>query len=339
MFKIIYKLILLILGLFVTSTLIDELILPWYWGNPQLVSKVEYLQKNEIYPNTYFIGSSNIFRQIQPTIFDNSTRKSTHSFNLGSDGCFPEHNIYLLDNLLNSRGEKIKYIFLELNSYDDMDDFRYRTTKSIYSGNLKQYLNRLKYIHSLQLDKQKKIYYLKRYTVSYLDNFFKIGMRKDLLTFLYHGNLFGDDMVGENKDGYLALAGEHTKNRVQRNYIPRGMSELKYYLTNAYGRKSKNEDYNKSHLKLLNNYIQKLKKRDIQLICLLLPKPFKLENHKSIVGLFEQLPSNHKIDLANPNKFPLFFIDKYRWDYGHLNNAGSKLFTQALAEEFNKISY
>ena len=335
MLKLTYKSILLIISLFVTKNLIDVVALPWYWGNPQLATKMNYLIKQDLHPDTYFIGSSNIFRQIQPNIFDAQTQKPTNSFNLGNDGCFTEQNLYILDNTIKRSSNKIKYIFLELNGFDDLAPKRYRTTKSKYFTHLASSWARYKYLQASNLPSMRKDELLKQYLISYLDNIFKIGMLKDIIRY-YTGQNNWQELLGKHKDGYLSLPGFQTKSRGGRDYIPIASRDLAYRLNWAYKQKH-NTVYNQHHLELLTNYITELKNRHIHLFILLTPKEFKLETHTELMTLFNKLPQRHKIDLANPSKYYAFFETQNRWDSGHLNDQGAKLFTQELAKSFNSI--
>jgi hypothetical protein len=70
--------------------------------------------------DTLFVGSSRIYFQISPTIFDRVTRKSglpTHSFNFGVGGMYLPESAYLLEQILNLKPRNLKWIFIE---YDEM---------------------------------------------------------------------------------------------------------------------------------------------------------------------------------------------------------------------------
>jgi hypothetical protein len=70
--------------------------------------------------DTLFIGSSRIYFQISPAIFDRVTRESglpTHSFNFGIGGMYLPESAYLLEQILNLKPRNLKWIFIE---YDEM---------------------------------------------------------------------------------------------------------------------------------------------------------------------------------------------------------------------------
>lgn len=70
--------------------------------------------------DTLFIGSSRVYFQISPAIFDRVTRESglpTHSFNFGIGGMYLPESAYLLEQILNLKPHKLRWIFIE---YDEL---------------------------------------------------------------------------------------------------------------------------------------------------------------------------------------------------------------------------
>jgi len=70
--------------------------------------------------DTLFIGSSRVYFQISPAIFDRVTRESgmpTHSFNFGVGGMYLPETAYLLEQILNLKPRNLKWVFIE---YDEM---------------------------------------------------------------------------------------------------------------------------------------------------------------------------------------------------------------------------
>jgi hypothetical protein len=70
--------------------------------------------------DTLFIGSSRIYFQISPAIFDRVTRESglpTHSFNFGIGGMYLPESAYLLEQILNLKPRNLRWVFIE---YDEV---------------------------------------------------------------------------------------------------------------------------------------------------------------------------------------------------------------------------
>jgi hypothetical protein len=70
--------------------------------------------------DTLFIGSSRIYFQISPAVFDRVTRESgmpTHSFNFGIGGMYLPESAYLLEQILKLKPRNLRWVFIE---YDEM---------------------------------------------------------------------------------------------------------------------------------------------------------------------------------------------------------------------------
>jgi hypothetical protein len=66
--------------------------------------------------DTLFIGSSRIYFQISPAVFDRVTRESglpTRSFNFGIGGMYLPESAYLLEQILNLKPRNLKWVFIE----------------------------------------------------------------------------------------------------------------------------------------------------------------------------------------------------------------------------------
>ena len=70
--------------------------------------------------DTLFIGSSRVYFQISPAIFDRVTQESgmpTHSFNFGIGGMYLPETAYLLEQILNLKPRNLRWVFIE---YDEV---------------------------------------------------------------------------------------------------------------------------------------------------------------------------------------------------------------------------
>jgi len=70
--------------------------------------------------DTLFIGSSRIYFQISPAVFDHVTRESglpTRSFNFGIGGMYLPETAYLLEQILNLKPRNLRWVFIE---YDEL---------------------------------------------------------------------------------------------------------------------------------------------------------------------------------------------------------------------------
>jgi hypothetical protein len=86
--------------------------------------------------DTVFVGSSHIYHQVSPTIFDSVMRnngQATHSFNFGVDAMHLPESGYALERLLKTKPRNLKWVFIEL---DEMQVGRFHeqsgTLRALY---------------------------------------------------------------------------------------------------------------------------------------------------------------------------------------------------------------
>jgi len=114
---------------------------PYYWANPAFAAKIKYLEENQEEYDTYFFGSSHIYRQISPVVFDNFSNLSIKSYNLGAPATFVPETYYLLENFLKqSDSVNNKYIFVELQGISYVAEENFQTNREKYSLTFKEYL-------------------------------------------------------------------------------------------------------------------------------------------------------------------------------------------------------
>ena len=82
------KFILRFFGFIIVVLIINQIIkaaIPYWWGNPYYAEKIEYLKKEKSNYNLIFLGSSRIYRQIDPEIFDRVVSKDHNILILYTD--------------------------------------------------------------------------------------------------------------------------------------------------------------------------------------------------------------------------------------------------------------
>jgi hypothetical protein len=97
-----------------------RLVLPFPEIDAGVSQKFRFFAAHKDEFDTLFIGSSRIYFQISPAIFDRVTRESglpTHSFNFGIGGMYLPESAYLLEEILKLRPRKLRWVFIE---YDEL---------------------------------------------------------------------------------------------------------------------------------------------------------------------------------------------------------------------------
>ncbi len=312
--------------------------LPYTWGSIQLNTKIQFLKDKKITPKAYFIGSSNTLRQVIPNLFNKLVeRDSTYAFNLGVDGALPPKTFHILENLIQEQ-PNIEYIFLEVNGFEYLPEHYFIPTRRKYYYKLPELWKSYRYIWSGSSSLKVKLGMTIKYLIAYAENAFKIGMRTDFIKFIHGENVFDYSFVGKNGDGYYPLEGMHTTTERMKKRLPTYLQNLNNDFTKVYQHLETidNVVYNDYLRTLLLEQLALAKSRGVEIIFLL--NPIKPEFHEvaDIVALFYSLPASNRIDLANPINYPEFYQLENRWDEGHLNDAGAKIYTRKLAAAFRE---
>jgi len=106
--------------------------LPYYWGNPGYAAKMDFLGKQRDSFNVFFIGSSRIYRQAMPLVFDAHTQSKTRSFNLGYRATFNPESYYLVENFIKEKAVQPTSILIELQPFVPIADRNLYTVRSNY---------------------------------------------------------------------------------------------------------------------------------------------------------------------------------------------------------------
>lgn len=305
--------------------------LPYYWGNEGLVSKMNKVKADAYQYDTYFVGSSRMYRHIMPALFDSLNGGATHSFNLSYSGTKPPETYHFLDHFLDECSDDTQYIFVELGMIADLAGVNRTTLRSKYYLDFQQYKTA-----SLSCFQNNRYETVWNYTMSYLSRVGRMGMLQSMWDF--EGKTNYPQALGHRGNGYYGLEDEMADvGTTDSTFIER----LAYFyadtttLTKRYEATLKEYKKNKSFIPAapanvaqINRLIKKAAQKDIKLILLRQPR------NPGLLSLYHAIPDAHKMDMCDPMKYPDFYLAKYSFDVGHFNSAGAELFTRALAADF-----
>ena len=105
---------------FLTTCIVLHAILPFPEIDGGVSQKFRFFAAHKDEFDTLFIGSSRIYFQISPAIFDRVTRERglpTRSFNFGIGGMYLPESAYLLEQILNLKPHNLRWVFIE---YDEI---------------------------------------------------------------------------------------------------------------------------------------------------------------------------------------------------------------------------
>lgn len=319
----------------------SELLVPYYWGAPQLVGKMTYYKQHKNDFNTLFLGTSQVYRQIIPSLFDTLTEGETRSFNFGIPGMSSLEMYAFYENLLKKDiSPQIKYVFMQLLPVQSIPDQYLHSERAKYFLNYHYYTFAVNYfktgLHIYDDKHREKI--IGNYTIAYREKIFKIALLKKMLMFIFSPPKYDKKMLGKQSDGFYSLEEESllrisecVKCRQTSENINNNLKAVNTAYQNVALLKA-----NKVYIQELNRLIEESKKRNIHLIFYLPPLEV-VGGHNHMMPIFHQINEKNKIYLANPIESPeLYAVDIY-FDTAHYNDKGAKICTAILAKKFNEL--
>ncbi len=342
--KFILKIILFII-VYLTIEKIISVFIPYHWGNPWYSTKIQYLEKETDLPNTFFFGSSGVYRQINPFIFDSVSKslatENIISYNLGSPATFCPQTYFLYEEFLRSSVSKnAKYAFIELTDIDILHKELIHQERTTYWQNLHD----VRFVFTSVFNNKKmrmpmKLKYVSSYILSYLANIFHVGhYGQEIFT----ANYYDKNYLGRNKDGFFPLEHELlvTKNKVVKDHLYERQRSLKADSLSIIERAKESvklfskptKDIDVIHLNRIIELIELSKKKGVTLFFLLGTK----RSSQNLINLYYSIPDANKIQLANANDYPELYSYESAFDQFHLNIKGAYFYSSDLAKEFYK---
>lgn len=319
----------------------------YYWGNKEFKGKIEFLEnklkKQNLDYNVYFFGSSRVFRQINPSVFDSlSFDKNLKSYNLGAKGTFAPQTYYLYRNFLESKlALETDYVFLELSDFFPSGKRNFGSDRSSYWQNWKDCSFMLKSLIKNDSNSFKdKVTILSTNYISYFLKLFQFTQFKRYLVNNTIPNKTISAYVSDN--GFQSLDEELvtsvdslniSKLLIRKQGITNGKYENNLKdAANAFETKASVDNV---HLNVINDLIQVSNEKGIRLIFLLPPS----RPTKNLVSLYDNIDSKNKIEVANPKvHFDIYQKNNF-FDEGHLNSNGAILLTKKMTQKFNSLVF
>lgn len=339
MMKFIKKTIIIGIVVIVLANFMKLLFPPdYHWGNEYFNNKIEYLATDKNYNkfDTYFFGSSRMYRHIDPSTYDSlvktKTGKESKSYNLGSPGTFAPQSYYLYRNFLDSDlSNNAKTVFIELSDIHPVGIKNLSADRNIYWINFKD-LNFI--VNSVWSNENygtlKKVQIATTYSFTLFQKLFQFKQ--------YRPYFFDEIPIDENhqylKNGFNSLDDELANTEDSTQYqalIKRKEAPIRKQLnasreTALKAFSSTSAKLDKVQFAMLQEMIAISEKNNIHLYFVFTPRKVS----KNLVALYEQLPVKNKIEVANPLKYEEMYNPEYTFDIGHLNDKGVFFFTSEL---------
>lgn len=335
----------LFLLLLLSICILFSFFLPYHWGNRWYSTKIRYLEsENFTEANVFFFGSSRIYRQIDPEIFDmhHFMEQAYLSYNLGAPALFCPQVYWLYENFLESDlSRSAEHVFIELMEVDLISNFLLHQERTYYWQNLAYLKFVIKSISNNQrINLKRKVRSSLNYFISYTEG--KLFASRYVQKFLTKKNYYDEKYLGENKRGFFPLEQdlETTNDATTKQHLIERVEGLRNDIESLTNRASHSIEihennyeysgYDNTHLDLILHLIESSENKGIHLIFILSPR----NTSEDLVALSKQIPKKNLIDMSNAKKFPELFSLDNSFDIGHLNTQGSQEYSKLLAEQF-----
>lgn len=313
-----------------------------YYEDTNLLEKIDYYHQNKSSFGTLIIGSSRLFRQVNPVLLDSLLpRKDGLTYNASVPALRPFRSIDYIDYL--EIDSTVDYLLVELlpptRFYDNINS--YPTIHSISADRLGIILD---FAVRSNIDMKAKVYYAGSYTWALICKYLGVGLKKRLsallgwedyipsesfydlgktrgfLTFKEHLSIQKEDKLMQRRDAF-----ENKSEEVLSGYIKEALDDERKHI------KSRSDAF----VTFLNTKTEELGSRGIETIFIITPR---LKSRD--IRYMESIKSNLKspvVDMSYSKRYPEFFQYEYSYDDIHLNEKGADFFTRQLAIELQAI--
>jgi len=317
--------------LFISLSILNRLRYNYYEGSKMIKYKVaDFHNKNkEAKFNTLFFGSSHIFRQVNPILFDKKNNEkgvNTKSYNFATWGCNTVEQFYLVNQFLkNENTEYINDVFFELLNAKEIDNINLYTKRGHYYVNNKSIDNLINTIR----DQRFNIYL--NYFFSYLLNF--LNYRS---TFYYaessNSHVVNVTNLSLNKNGFLSLTEEAAIN--PNTYTKR----VNYFKNNSKFVMNNVKKYiKKAYYKSLKFYLD-----EMNILAIKYPNiKFHAVCHPMNLSLYSKEYKNINVISMRGKAWKNLISKKENYfDKGHLSEKGANIFTTEISNQYisNKMA-
>lgn len=287
--------------------------------------KSELLVDKSLGIQEVFVGSSRVFRHVDPEVYQNCSGKSI--FNFGIAATSNPESYYITEHLCDhGYFDGMKTCFIELTPYALTNFSNLSKSKSYYWINRSYFSYAFNYVHTAQWKFSKKMYYYSTLATGFilksLDPFERNNSNEDS----YSKEIF------KKNNGYVSLEEDLKFGRIpnldkRRRKLLKSPNGLTGKARLSENRKliTQNQSLQREILTRIKN---KLNAKNIKVVGVILPRSLNYEEVDQVKE-FDLFPV---IDLSNSQQYKEFYNIEYSFDKGHLSDRGAQLFSEKFCE-------
>ena len=310
---------------------------------PIVSPKVEHLAAHGDRYDTLIIGSSRLYYQFIPFIFDELTSKAgipTKTFNAAVAGMGPPEDAFVVDQILRRPPKHLRWVFIELARLRlSLDPDKIGTVRSVYWHDWP----RLTVLFRRALVQKKK----RRWTEALAE------LRQPLTDFADHLRLFAQNQTNLGRASIFADRLRRPAARAGFNVAalgPKGdgwmrtgrpeqiagreLAEYERSLADRAEAPAVKDFGDPVSQAALETILRKIEMAGARPVLIVPPTTGK----QHFFPQRERARSALVLDFSDMRKYPELYRTEYRLDMEHLNTAGAEVFTRVLAEEFQRAT-
>lgn len=318
----------------------DVLISYKNFNHPIFDAKLKEYTANKDQYDAIIFGSSLVYRQIQPKIFEEIT--GIRSYNFGVPSNVGVTKLQIFEELLEEgKFEGIKYIILEAGVFypQSIKEQRINTLDGSFFYSTYDFFQELQFIYSSEENLYQKIDSMFKTASFYFKSRFKYFKILEIFDFRDQYKSFEFEDNGYNPIELVNTAWNYDELAARRNYFVSNQHLLDSILT-VNKQVFELYDENAAEFPLLDCYyklISLCNKKGIKLIYLVFPKTLssdKSDENYYFPAMKYSFRDENLFDFSDPLLYSQFFSNEYHFDHGHFNRNGTIIFTKLLAEKF-----
>lgn len=308
-----------------------------HYEEASIIHKINYYQKNKDQINTLFIGTSRIYRQVAPILFDSLNHGTTVSYNAAYDNLRPYRTFDYIKYL--EIDSSCKYLFIELIPPSRIGD-NYNANPALFSMDYDKYFSMWDFSLKSNYPLQFKVYYLLRYSQAFFYKYLGFGLKKyiGLIINNYEAELEPLSYSLEETRGFQSYQEDPSlqENEIvaarRKKFLQDPDQTLKAIIRQSKTVISKQMANRDAFIDDLLRLEKNLMVRNIEVFYIITPR--RKTYDLTYIATMRAFVRGHVIDLSSPELYPTFYQEKYSFDEEHLNEKGAKIFTKELNNAF-----
>ncbi len=312
---------------------------------PPLGQKLSLVQSDRE-TDTLFLGASRVIRHVSPEVFDAGMAErglATRSFNTALPAMFTFEQQHYLDELLELKLPKLRFVFIAPESVHlSGSDREVKTPRAVQWHTFEATIATSRGILEMDDTLADKALTISRHWMAFLHHTFNLGTARSQLL----GTAVGEDIqlasheLASGTRGYRSLDDAMTTDAEFRGRLEGRRSDYLSSLPAFFEavenlRKAIRDGVGSSELgvEIVTRMQARVEAAGVVPVFLIMPG----SSHGSRNYVREAKRRGairHLIDLGHPDRHPEFYAPELQFDLGHLNELGARAVTATLAQKF-----